>query len=70
MSWTNVSQTYATPQHKNAWASLPGQGWRRINPDQADGVTNVLVLLALAKATNQQAHVTQDSSNRITHVYY
>ncbi|HEX2027453.1 MAG TPA: hypothetical protein VHF25_05585 [Nitriliruptorales bacterium] len=71
MAWTTINQTYATPQHKNAWAHLASvNAWRRVNPDQPDGVTNVLVLLALAKATNKQAFVSTDAANNIVNVYF
>jgi hypothetical protein len=40
-----------------------------VKPISTDGVTNVFVLLALAKANNRQAHVTVDSTNQITAVY-
>lgn len=69
MPWMNINQTFATPQGKNAWAHLPSQGWRKVHPNQSDGVTNTFMLLALAKANNRQANVTTNSSNQITHVY-
>lgn len=69
MPWTNITRTYATPQGKNAWAHLPDQGWRRIDPNQPDGVTNALILLALARATDREANVIVDESDRITQVY-
>jgi immune inhibitor A len=67
--WMNINQTYATPHSMNAHANLPNQGWRKVKPTSTDGVTNVFLLLALAKATNRQAHVTTDSANTITAVY-
>ncbi len=70
MPWTNINQTYATPQHKNAWAHLANvNAWRRVNPDQPDGVTNVFLLLALARATNRQANVNTDAANNIINAY-
>lgn len=70
--WMNINQTYATPGSKNAWAHLPSPsaGWRKIKPSSEDGVTNTFMLLALAKATAKQAHVTVDGSNEITAVYF
>lgn len=71
MAWTNIDQTYTTPQHKNAWAHLANVGaWRRVKPDQPDGVTNTLMLLALAKAANKQAYVNTDGANEIVSVYF
>jgi hypothetical protein len=71
MAWMNINQTHATPHSMVAWAHLPqpSSGWRRVKPISTDGVTNVFVLLALAKANNRQAHVTVDSTNQITAVY-
>lgn len=66
--WTTINQTYATPHNKHSWAALPS-GWRKVKPLTDDGVTNTFILLALAKATNKQAHVTVDSANEITAVY-
>jgi hypothetical protein len=71
MPWTNINQTYTTPQHKNAWAHLASaNAWRRVNPDQPDGVANVFLLLALARATNKQANVNTDAANNIVNVYF
>ncbi len=67
--WMNINQTYCTPHSKNAWAHLPSAGWRKVQQTSNDGVTNTFLLLALAKATEKQAHVTVDGSNQITAVY-
>lgn len=67
--WTTINQVYATSGSKNCWAHLPSGGWRKVEPSSNDGVTNVHVLLALAKANGKQAHVVQNSSDRITQVY-
>jgi hypothetical protein len=69
--WMNINQTYSTPASKNAWAHLPSptSGWRKLKGTSNDGVTNTFLLLALAKATSKQAHVTVDGSNEITAVY-
>jgi hypothetical protein len=69
MPWMNVSMTYSTPHSRNAWASLPGQGWRKVKPISTDGVTNTFLLVALARATNKQANVNLDGANEITSVY-
>ncbi len=68
--WTTINQTYATPASRNAWAHPASAGaWRKIKPTSDSGVTNVLLLLGLAKANAKQAHVTVDGSNEITAVY-
>lgn len=70
--WMNINQTYSTPHSMNAWAHLPSpsSGWRKVKPLSGDGVTNTFLLLALAKATGKQAHVTVDGGNEITAVYF
>lgn len=69
--WQNINQTYATPGSMNAHARLASvNAWRKVKPTSADGVTNTFLLLALARATNKQAHVTVDGTNQITAVYY
>ena len=70
MPWMNLNMTYSTPNSMNAWASLPGQGWRKVKPISTDGVTNTFMLLALARATNKQANVNLDGANEITSVYF
>jgi hypothetical protein len=67
--WMNITQTYSTPHSMNVWGNLPNQGWRKVKPIATDGVTNTFLLLALAKATGRQAHVTTDGANEITAVY-
>lgn len=71
MAWMNVNLTFARPGSRDAWAHLPSpsSGWRKVKPTSTDGVTNVFLLLTLAKANNRQAHVSLDSSNEITAVY-
>jgi hypothetical protein len=70
MPWMNINTTYSTPHSTNAWANLPGIGWRKVKPLSTDGVTNTFLLLALAKATSKQANVNQDAANEITSVYF
>ena len=67
--WMNINRTYATTAAKNCWALLPGKGWRRVKSGSDSGVTNVHLLLSLARANGKQAHVTLDGSNKITTVY-
>lgn len=70
--WMNINRTYATPHTMNAWGHLPSPsaGWRRVKRISTDGVTNTFLLLALAKATGKQAHVTVDGANEITAIYF
>jgi astacin len=55
-----VQQVYATPHSKNAWAHLSGLGWRKIDPNAPDGVTNTFEILAVSRAWNKKVHVRLD----------
>ncbi|MGF1640689.1 MAG: C1 family peptidase [Rhodospirillales bacterium] len=55
-----VTQVYATPHSKNAWAHLQGLGWRKIEPVSNDGVTNTLALLTYARAHGRKVSVYAD----------
>jgi hypothetical protein len=62
--WQNdvaVTQVYASRDSQNAWAYFLGFGWRRIQPGAADGVTNMLTLLAQAAAKGKKVTVYVDA---------
>jgi C1A family cysteine protease len=59
---TKVTQAYASRDAQNAWAYLPGLGWRRIQPGAPDGVTNVHAVLAEAAAKNLTVTVLVDGT--------
>jgi C1A family cysteine protease len=59
---TKVSQVYASRDAQNAWAHLPGLGWRRIQPGSGDGVTNMLAMLTEAVAKNLTVTVVVDGA--------
>lgn len=61
-----VDLVYATPHSQNAWASFPGLGWRKIQTGAPDGVTNMLVLFAEARANGRKVTIYADG----TFVYY
>ena len=68
--WTNINQIYTSHHSQNAWAHLAGTGaWHKVLPLSTDGVTNVHVLLATAKANNRQVYVVFDASKNITAAY-
>lgn len=67
--WMNIHQTYATTAAKNCWARLSVGAWRRIKPTSDSGVTNLHLMLSLAKVHGKKAHVTVDGANKITKVY-
>jgi hypothetical protein len=68
--WTNVNQVYSTNHSQNSWAHLAGtNAWHKILTGAADGVTNVFVVLATARASNRQVYVVLDANKNITAVY-
>ncbi|MET1086759.1 MAG: hypothetical protein ABWY04_06515 [Arthrobacter sp.] len=68
--WTTVNQIFTTHHSQNAWANLALDGaWHKVLPNAADGVTNVHLLLATAKANSKQVFVVLDAAKNITQVY-
>lgn len=61
--WHNnkaVLQTFASNNSQNAWANIESLGWKKIKPDDSDGVTNVFVQMNAAKANNRKVSVHLD----------
>ena len=58
-----VSQVYATPHSRNAWAAFPGFGWRKVHPDAPAGVTNTFELLAVSRAFDRPVHAELDGTS-------
>lgn len=58
-----VAMIFATHHGQNAWASLEGLGWRKIRPGEGSGVTNMLAVLAQARAKNLSVRVSADTAN-------
>lgn len=68
--WTQINQIFTSHHAQNAWALLAADGaWHQILPNAPDGVTNVHLVLAVAKANGQQAYVVLDAAQNITQVY-
>lgn len=59
--WHNnrlVLNVYAVHNPEGVWARIEGlDGWKRVRPGAADGVTNLAVLLNAAKANNRRLNV-------------
>lgn len=58
-----VLRTYTTYHSKNAWANIETLGWRKIEPNTTDGVTNMFSALCQAQATGRTVTVYADGSN-------
>lgn len=57
-----VDLVFATHHGQNAWVSLAGLGWRKIQTGAPDGVTNMLAVFALARARNLTVTVNADAA--------
>ena len=51
---------WANEERSNAWAYLSGVGWRKLDDDNDDACTNLLVLAAQAKAQGAEVKVHED----------
>jgi hypothetical protein len=68
--WTVINQIFTSHHSQNAWAHLAADGaWHKILPNAPDGVTNVHLVFAVAKANNKQVYVVLDAAKNITQVY-
>ena len=68
--WTLVNQIFTTNQPQNAWAHLAADNtWHKILPNAADGVTNMHMVLSVARANGKQVFVVLDAAKNITQVY-
>lgn len=61
--WQNnksVTRTHSKNGSQMAWAiidGVAGNKWLRVRPNAADGVTNVFILLSIAKANGRRVDV-------------
>jgi len=63
LNFQTVDFVWAERGSRNAWVWISSIGaWRRIRPDNADSVTNILILAAEAKANNRLIDVEIDNS--------
>ncbi len=68
--WTTINQIFTTHQSQNAWAHLASDNaWHKVAPNTVDGVTNVHLLLSIARANGKQANVELDDAKNIIRVY-
>ncbi|MBG6240040.1 hypothetical protein IWX78_003031 [Mycetocola sp. CAN_C7] len=65
-----INQIFTSHHSQNAWAHLAVDGaWHKVLPNAPDGVTNVHLVLATAKANGKQVYVVLDAAKNITQVY-
>ncbi len=67
--WYNnkaVHYVYEVHGSQMVWATIEGvTGWKRVKPGSADGVTNVGILLSVAKANGRRVNVDIDGDQII-----
>ena len=68
--WVTINQVFARAGAQDSWAHLAGSinAWKRVKPGATDGVTNVSVILASAKASNKQVYIVL-SGDQIAEAY-
>ncbi len=57
-----VSLVFTTNEGQNGWVNLAGRGWRKIQTGNANGVTNMLGVFAMAKAKGRPVSVLADET--------
>lgn len=68
--WTAINQIFTSHHSQNCWAHLAVDGaWHNVLPNASDGVANVHLILATAKANGKQVYVVLDDAKNITQVY-
>ncbi|MFJ2620816.1 hypothetical protein [Glutamicibacter sp. NPDC087344] len=68
--WTTINQIFTSNHSQNAWAHLASDNaWHKVLTGAADGVSNVHVVLSVAKATGKQVYIVLDAAKNITQVY-
>jgi hypothetical protein len=70
--WHNdkkVLMTFASNHSQNSWAQIEGVGWRKIKTGATDGVTNLYIMMCVAKANNRMVNVHIDTDNLIDIAY-
>jgi hypothetical protein len=70
LNFQTVRFVWSNYNSRNAHVWLDGIGaWRKIRPDNADAVTNILTLAAEARANNRQVDVEiDDSTSQINYI--
>jgi immune inhibitor A len=67
---TSVQRVYATNHAQNAWAYLAGEGWKKVQTGNGDGVTNVHLALTGARTSGIVPTVVTDTGDaNITTIY-
>jgi immune inhibitor A len=66
----SVVQTYSSPHSMNAWGLLLTQPYRKIQPINPDGVTNMFVILCTAKASGRTVSGSYDSTTGNLYTLY
>jgi len=66
----SVSSIFASYHSQNCWIYLAGVGWKKVRTGNADGVTNVHLVLTAARANARLVTAITDAGNaNIEQVY-
>ena len=65
-----VSRIFTTFHSQNCWTYLAGLGWKKVQTGNADGCTNVHLVLTSARGNGKLVTVVTDSGDtRVEQVY-
>jgi immune inhibitor A len=65
-----VARVFCSYHSQNCWAYLAGIGWKQVQTGNADGCTNVHIVLTSARGNGKLVTVvTNAADNRIEQVY-
>lgn len=65
-----VVQTFTSPHSMNAWGLLSTQPYRKVQPINVDGVTNMFMILCAAKASGRTVSGSYDSATGLLYTLY
>lgn len=66
----SIARVYTTYHSQNCWAYLSGAGWKKVQTGNADGHTNVHIVMTAARSNGKVVTAVTDSGDdRIERVY-
>ncbi len=65
-----INRIFVTHERRNCWAHLQGVGWRKVDPRNTDGVTNMHAALVTARSMGVTIPIrTDDDDQMILRIY-
>lgn len=66
----SIARVYTTHHSQNCWAYLSSEGWKKVQTGNADGHTNVHIVLTAGRANGKVVTAVTDSGDsRIERIY-